>query len=70
MIYTELYASLVGSGQYESAQAVLKKYASKIDMITVAEKHISDDQVVDDAMLSAFANVFMELEKQHKRSQI
>jgi hypothetical protein len=33
-------------------------------MYTVAEKHISDDQLVDDAMLAAFSSVFIDLEKQ------
>jgi hypothetical protein len=39
-------------------------------MQKVAEKHIEDEQIVDDAMFAAFTKVFIDLEEQQKRSQV
>lgn len=39
-------------------------------MLLVAEKHIDDDHIVDDAMFAAFTKVFIDLEEQQKRSQV
>ena len=64
MIYTELYAALVACGNQRDSSLVLNKYAKNIDMLLVAEKHIDDDHIVDEAMFAAFSRVFIELEQQ------
>jgi hypothetical protein len=63
-----MYAALVASGSAKEASVVLKKHAKNIDMLSVVEKYIDDDQLVDDAMFEAFTKVFVELEQQQKRS--
>ncbi len=70
LIYTELYAALVATGNERAASHALDKYAKNIDMLLVAEKHIDDDHIVDDAMFAAFTKVFIDLEEQQKRSQV
>lgn len=68
LIFTEMYAALVTSGSTKEASIALKNHAKNIDMLSVLDKYIEDDQLVDDAMFEAFTKVFVDLEQQKKHT--